>query len=606
MTQLDYGLIGNCQISALIDRSASVSWCCMPRLDAPSVFASILDAENPLRGGIWSIEALGSPGDPRGRWETRQHYLRNTNVLITVFSETSSTLSGGAQFEVIDFAPRFEIESGFYKPPQLIRIIRPIRGSPRILTRCCPRFEYGRDQPVLYDMASQIVYESQGKRLNLTTDVPISYVLGEMPFELKESKHFVLSYGVPFEGRLKFDTEEQLDRTVAYWRTWAKHCNIPFEFQNEVLRSALALKLHIFEDTGAIIAATTTSIPEGPENGRTWDYRYCWLRDAYFVVTALNRLGQFDEMEHFIRYLQNVCANEPSRILQPVYGIGGEKELLEREIPWLSGFKNYGPVRVGNAAYKMDQHDVYGEMVLAITPTFFDRRLDRTDQEQALRNVQQLIEQAILSFEQPDAGIWEFRGTKQHSVFSKLMNWAAVDRGVRIATHIGKNDLVAEWGPIRERMREAIEKYGWNEKVGFYTQSYGGDSPDAANLLLPEINFISHLQDRFQMTIEAYSRILRSGLGVFRYRTADDFGIPKTTFTVCAFWMADALWGAGRKVEARELFCSIIHRTNHLGLLSEDMDPVTGELWGNFPQTYSHVGLINTAMRISQAWEDAF
>jgi len=579
----------------------------MPRLDGPSVFASILDSENPLRGGLWSIEAMGAVGEPQGQWETRQYYMRNTNVLVTVFSEISSVLlGGGAQFEVIDFASRFEIESGVYKPPHLIRILRPIRGSPRILTRCCPRFEYGRDQPTIYDMASQIVYESHGKRLYLTTDASVSYVLGEAPFELKESKHFVLSYGVPFEGRLKFDTEEQLDRTVAYWRGWAKHCNIPFEFQNEVLRSALALKLHIFEDTGAIIAATTTSIPEGPENGRTWDYRYCWLRDAYFVVTVLNRLGQFDEMEQFIRYLQNICGNEPSRILQPVYGIGGEKELLEREIPWLSGFKNYGPVRVGNAAYKMDQHDVYGEMVLAITPTFFDRRLDRTDQEQALRNVQQLIEQAILSFEQPDAGIWEFRGTKQHSVFSKLMNWAAVDRGVRIAGHIGKHDLVAEWGPIRERMREAIERNGWNEKVGFYTQSYGGESPDAANLLLPAINFISHQDERFQMTIDAYSRILRSGYGVFRYRTPDDFGIPKTTFTVCAFWMADALWGSGRKAEARDLFSAILSRSNHLGLLSEDMDPVTGELWGNFPQTYSHVGLINTAMRISQAWEDAF
>lgn len=572
----------------------------MPRLDAPSVFASILDQENPLRGGFWSVE-------PVGKWETRQYYFRNTNVLVTVFIEVSSlSPSGGAQFEVVDFAPRFEIEAGVYKPPQLIRMIRPIRGTPRILIRCRPRFEYGRDEPTIYDRASQIVYESHGKRLHLTTDVPISYVLSESPFELKESKHFVLSYGVPFEGRLKFDTEEHLDRTLAYWRIWAKHCNIPFEFQNEVLRSALTLKLHIFEDTGAIIAATTTSIPEGPESGRTWDYRYCWLRDAYFVITALNRLGQFEEMEQFIRYLQNVCANEPTRILQPVYGIGGEKELLEREIPWLSGFKNYGPVRVGNAAYKMDQHDVYGEMVLAITPTFFDRRLDRTDQEQALRNVQQLIEQAILSFEQPDAGIWEFRGTRHHSVFSKLMNWAALDRGVRIASHLRNDEWVAKWSPIRERMREAIEQNGWSDQVGFYTQSYGGMSPDAANLLFPAVHFVSHENERFQKTIEAYSRILRSGSGVFRYRTPDDFGIPKTTFTVCAFWMADALWGSGRKTEARELFSSVLNRSNHLGLLSEDMDPVTGELWGNFPQTYSHVGLINTAMRISQTWEDAF
>jgi GH15 family glucan-1,4-alpha-glucosidase len=311
-------------------------------------------------------------------------------------------------------------------------------------------------------------------------------------------------------------------------------------------------------------------------------------------------------MEHFISYLQNICASEASGILQPVYGIDGEKELVERELTWLNGFKGYGPVRVGNAAYKMDQHDVYGEMVLAITPTFFDRRLDRTDQEQALKNVRQLVEQAILCFEQPDAGIWEFRGSKKHSVFSKLMNWAAVDRGVRIAGHIGRHELVGEWSPIREKMRKGIETNGWNDIVNYYTQSYGGDSPDAANLLLPAVNFISYRDERFQKTIHAYDRMLRVGKGVYRYRTPDDFGVPKTTFTVCAFWLADALWGAGRKAEARELFSSVIHQANHVGLLSEDMDPETGELWGNFPQTYSHVGLINTAMRISQSWDDAF
>jgi GH15 family glucan-1,4-alpha-glucosidase len=600
MSQLDYGVIGNCQTSALVDRSGKVVWCCMPRFDSPSIFTSLLGNDE---AGFWSIEPASPAGDGGAaqKWESRQNYMRNTNVLVTHYSSSS-----GDQFEVIDFMPRFERDYSYYRPPHLIRVVRPLKGTPRVVVKCRPKLEYGKEAPRVVPMAHGIAYEGQNTSVFLKSDASVSHILQETPFDLKESKHFILSYGMPFQQPLKFTIEEQLDRTIAYWRSWTKNCNIPFEFQNEVIRSALALKLHIFEDTGAIIAATTTSIPEGPEPGRTWDYRYCWLRDAYFVISALNKLGQFDEMEHFIQYLQNICANEPSKLLQPVYGIGGEKELHEMELPWLSGYKGLGPVRVGNAAYKMDQHDVYGEMVLAITPTFFDRRLDRTDQAQALKNVQQLVEQAALCFDQPDAGIWEFRGMKKHSVFSKLMNWAAVDRGVRIAGHIGRHDLVTEWAPVRERMRTDIEKHGWNDLVGFYTQSYGGDSPDASNLLLPAINFISYRDERFQRTIDAYDRMLRTGRGVYRYRTPDDFGVPKTTFTICAFWMADALWGAGRKAEARELFSSLIHQANHVGLLSEDMDPTSGELWGNFPQTYSHVGLINTAMKISQAWEDAF
>ncbi len=593
MSQLDYGLIGNCQISALVSKRGSVDWCCMPRFDSESVFARLLDEEN---GGFWLIEPY------EGEWISHQEYLRNTNVLRTTFRHPAN----GDAFELLDFMPRFDQSHGFHRPAEIMRILRPLQGTPRVVVRLRPRPGYGREQPRPTPVSSGVVYTGTHTEFHLRCDVPVTHVLGETPFELKSTARFVFSYGVPFEGEIRFDVEETFERTIAYWKTWAKHCNIPFEFQDQVLRSALALKLHIFEDTGAIIAATTTSIPEGPEPGRTWDYRYCWLRDAYFVVNALNRLGQFEEMESFFRYLQNVCASEPSRVLQPVYGIGGERELIENEIPWLKGFRGLGPVRVGNAAYKMEQHDVYGEMVLAIAPTFFDRRLDRTDQSQALRNVEQLVEKAIRFFDMPDAGIWEFRGEKKHSVFSKLMNWAAVDRGVRIAGHIGRDDLVVQWSPIRERMRQDIEKNAWNECVGYFSQSYGGDSPDAANLLIPSLNFLSCRDERMQKTIDSYERILRVGRGVYRYRSPDDFGVPTTTFTVCAFWLCDALWGAGRKAEARELFSSVIHRANHLGLLSEDMDPESGELWGNFPQTYSHVGLINTAMRVSQYWEDAF
>jgi len=566
----------------------------MPRFDSPSVFGSLLDSE---KGGFWSVEPAISEG-----FSTRQSYLRNTNVLVTTFSHDG----GEWEFELVDFAPRYLLDNGMHRPVQLMRVLRNIRGAPRVVVRCRPRPGYGAEVPRVIPISQGVQFQGQSDSYFLTTDVSSSLIISELPFELKGPRHFVFSFGVPFEGSLRFAVEEALERTASHWRVWARQCNIPAEFQAEVLRSALAIKLHIFEDTGAIIAATTTSIPEGPHSGRTWDYRYCWLRDAYFVISALNRLGQFEEIEQFIRFLQNICSSESGHALQPVYGIDGEKVLSEREIPWLRGFEGHGPVRVGNAAYAMEQHDVYGEMVLALTRAFFDQRMHRTDQNRALANVESLVEQAIRCFELPDAGIWEFRGSKQHSVFSKFMNWAAVDRGVRIAERAGRSELRERWEPIRDRMHREIERQGWNELVGYYTQSFGGDSPDAANLLLLTLNFLEPQDERFLRMASAYERILRVGKGVYRYRVPDDFGVPTTTFTVCSFWLADALWAAGKRAEARTIFTSVLAHANPVGLLSEDMEPESGILWGNFPQTYSHVGVINTAWRISKSWDEAF
>ncbi|NDD92309.1 glycoside hydrolase family 15 protein [bacterium] len=475
-----------------------------------------------------------------------------------------------------------------------------------IRVRCRPRPAYGAITPRAFSASGAIHYSGGVDDFYLTSDLPHTSVLDESAFELRETGRMVFSYGAPYPGSLRFGLEEDLERTASHWRRWARHCNIPFEFQSEVLRSALTLKLHIFEDTGAIIAATTTSIPEGPHSGRTWDYRYCWLRDAYFVITALGRLGQFEEIEHFIRYLQNICAAEGKRALQPVYGIGGEREFPEKVLPWLSGYQGHGPVRVGNAAYAMEQHDVYGEMVLALTRAFFDERMHQTDLSQAFASVQQLVEQASATYELPDAGIWEFRGKKEHSTFSKLMCWAALDCGVQIAEKLGHQEFARNWSKRRSVVWGEIYEKSWNGMVGYFTQSFGGDSPDAANLLMATLNFLGPDNERLRSSVDSYDRLLRVAGGVYRYRAPDDFGVPTSTFTVCAFWLADALWAIGRKEEARELFSSVLSRANHLGLLSEDFDPDSGVLWGNFPQTYSHVGLINTAWRISRSWEDAF
>lgn len=591
MSQLDYALVGNCQISAMLDKQGSYVWCCMPRFDSPAVFAQLLGTEE---SGHWSCL-------PLGEYKTSQRYIENTNVVVTRYD-----LKSGEKYEVIDFAPRFFFKDNFFRPPQLVRIIRPIAGSPRVRMRLKPMFNYGKDEPRTSPTGMGMQFDGPSESLHLTTDIPVSYIDGDGAFELNSTRYAVLSYGRAFELPLRFGCEEYLERTVNYWKLWVKHCSIPFEFQSEVIRSALALKLHIFEDTGAIIAATTTSIPEGPTGGRCWDYRYCWLRDAYFVITALNKLGHFDEMEHFIEYLHNLAMSETSSHLQPVYGIGGERVLEEIEIPWLRGFRGIGPVRVGNAAYTHHQHDVYGEMVLAITPIFFDQRLNRHDQGRAFQTVRRLVEQAIATYDLADAGLWEFRSDHKHYLFSKLLNWAAVDRGIRVAKKLGANEVVSDWTPHAERMRDMIERHGWNNEKGIYTQAFNGINADASNLLMAQLNFVSPRDERFRSMVNNYGRLLKRGDFVTRYVNEDDFGVPETAFTVCSFWMVEALHGVGRTQEARDLFQLLCSRANHVGLLSEDIDSANGDLWGNFPQTYSHVGLINSAMKLSKSWDEAF
>jgi GH15 family glucan-1,4-alpha-glucosidase len=592
MGQLDYAIIGNCQISALIDARGSYAWLCLPRFDSPAVFGSLLGGE---AAGVWSC----LPECPE--FEARSRYLRNTNVLHTEYH-----LPGGDRYDAYDFAPRFALEDGYYHLPQVVRILRPVRGNPRLRPVLRPRFGYGRTTPRVNAAPGGLVYEGDAQTLYLDTDLSVSYLLEERPFELRETRYFVLSYGQPLAQGLKFACEQMLERTIRYWRTWVKHCNIPFEYQEEVIRSALALKLHIFEDTGAIIAATTTSIPESPYGNRTWDYRYCWLRDAYFVIHVLNQLGHFDEMEHFIEFLHNIASSPSDFALQPVYGISGERILTEVELPWLPGFGGIGPVRVGNAAYAHAQYDVYGEMVLAVTPLFFDRRLSRTDLQRAFDNVVQLVDKAIAVFDEPDSGIWEFRSERRHYTFSKLMCWVAVDRGVQIARRMDKPDWVERWARCLGPMRDRIERLAWSEQHGLYGQSYGSPIPDASNLLLPVVGFHAPGDPRLIRMIEEYRRALLSDGYVFRYRNADDFGVPCHAFTICTFWMVDALAAAGRKPEARALFERVLSSANHVGLLSEDVDPVSGELWGNFPQTYSHVGVINSAFRLSKSWQEAF
>ncbi|HYC14469.1 MAG TPA: glycoside hydrolase family 15 protein, partial [Stellaceae bacterium] len=377
------------------------------------------------------------------------------------------------------------------------------------------------------------------------------------------------------------------------------------EWQDAVIRAAITLKLCSFEETGAIVAALTTSVPEAPDSGRNWDYRYCWLRDAYFVVHALNRLGATRTMEDYLGFVTNVATAEPEHRLRPVYPIVPAQEMVERELRSLPGFRDMGPVRVGNAAALQRQNDVYGSVILAATQMFFDRRLPRLGDRALFQDLERLGEHAVSVAFEPDASVWEYRGIRSVHTFSSVMCWAACNTLARLARHLDLADRAERWRGEARRIREGIEARAWDPQQNSFVSAAGSEDVDASLLLLNEVGFLSAEDPRFAGTVAAVERYLRRGNLLFRYVAPDDFGPPKTAFAACTFWFSDALAAIGRRAEAREIFEEMLGHCNHLGLLSEDIDPGSGALWGNYPQTYSMVGLAVTAMRLSRGWEEA-
>jgi len=395
-----------------------------------------------------------------------------------------------------------------------------------------------------------------------------------------------------------------LDQTRSYWELWVRDLAIPADYQEAVIRAAITLKLCTFEDTGAVLAALTTSIPEAPDSGRNWDYRYCWLRDSYFTVHALNRLGATQTMETYLRFIHNTHARTPAAELQPLYGISGESELTEVTAPSLRGYRGMGPVRIGNQAFQQHQHDIYGAILLAASQIFYDERLATIDEDKVFARLERLGEHAVQAFAVPDSGPWELRGTEYVHTYSAVMSWAACDRLADLAARIGNDQAATRWREQADSLHARIIDAAWSPALGSFVATFGGDSLDATALLFAEMRFLPASDPRFISTVNAIGKHLRCGELLFRYRRPDDFGVPTTTFTVCAFWYVNALAAVGRLGEARELFAKLLKRRNTVGLLSEDIDPVTGELWGNFPQSYSMVGIIVSALRLSRPWED--
>jgi GH15 family glucan-1,4-alpha-glucosidase len=580
------GVIGNCQYSALIHNSGEIVWCCMPRLDSDPIFSTLLDREN---GGRFRImPANGEVG--------RQRYLPHTNILETTFETPTGS------FRIIDFAPRFIQYGRAFRPSQLIRIIEPLEGTPRIIVACEPKHGWAKTSPVVVHGSNHLSFEGFGSHLRLTSDIPLSYLDGK-PFTLTTRQHLVLSWGSPIEEPLTALCERFWGETARYWQDWVKHCEIPPLFQNEVIRSALTLKLHCFEDTGAIIASMTTSIPESPGSGRTWDYRYCWLRDSYYVLNTFGLLGVFEEREQFVQYLLNIAGGAPELNLAPLYRVDGSSQLDESILENWPGFNGDGPVRLGNAAALHSQHDIYGEMVLALAPIFLDERMSAGRSQAALRLIEGLTKRAISLVGVPDAGIWEYRTEWKAQTFSSLMCWAAADRMAGIAAQLDPANTVT-FRTAADRIHAEIIEKSWSEPRKSFVGHYGGEDLDASLLQMVRLRFLPLSDPRIGSTIDAIYKDLASHGWLHRYSLNDGFGKPSVAFIICTFWLIEALAAAGRREEARKMFDEIHGALSPLGLLSEDYDPVTLRMWGNFPQTYSHVGLIHAAFSASPTWTE--
>jgi len=591
LKNLDLGLIGNCSISALIDRQAQVVWCCLPRFDGDPVFHALLGApETAPYHGAFSIEI-------ENQTDASQVYVENTAIL-----KTTLRAAGGA-VEVTDFCPRFYIRDRIFRPQMLVRRIVPIDGNPRVRIRVRPRFDYGSRIASITYGSNHVRYVGEKLTVRLTTDAPIDYVLEETAFKVSEPIHLILGPDETLSEGPAEAAHAFAENTTNYWRVWTHRLALPPEWQDAVIRAAITLKMCSYEPTGAIVAAMTTSIPEAPNSARNWDYRYCWIRDAFFVVRALNSLAAVGTMERYFRWIMNIVDDALAGHIQPVYGIALERQLIERTIDNLYGYRGMGPVRVGNQAHQHFQNDTYGNLVLGVAPVFFDSRLFMKAGSTEFFRLEILGERAFHLYDKPDAGIWELRSRARIHTSSSVMCWAACDRLAKIAARLQQSQSAALWAKRAIAIRDAILARAWSDKRQAFVESFDGVHLDASVLLMGEVGFLEPHDPRFVATVERIEEVLGTGPHLLRYEEADDFGAPETAFNICAFWRLEALARIGRRDQAREKFEELLRARNHLGLMSEDTDPSSGEAWGNFPQTYSMVGIINGAMRLSCPWE---
>jgi GH15 family glucan-1,4-alpha-glucosidase len=588
---LDLAAIGNGRVAALIDKNGRIVWWCFPRLDSDPVFSRLLSGDE--EKGFCDVVVH----DLRA---VRSGYVRNTAIVETILED-----GAGNVVKITDFAPRFQMFERAFHPAQILRRIEPVRGLPRISIRMRPTFNYGQPGTCKTVGSNHMRFTGGEDVLRLTTDAPLSYIAHETPFALTHPVTLVLGVDESLNASVDTTSREFLERTRDHWLTWVRGLGVSLDWQLAIIRAAITLKLCNFEETGAIIAAHTTSIPEAPGTPRTWDYRFCWLRDAYFVINALNRLGATQTMEGYLNYITSVAV-DVDRPLQPVYGIVHNDSLNERIATELNGFRGMGPVRIGNQAAEQMQHDAYGSIILGVSHMFIDERLPGMGDEALFRRLEPLGHQARRLFLEPDAGPWEYRGRQRIHTHSATMCWVACDRLARMAGLLQLDDRTTYWREQANRMRTEILARAWSDKRGAFVGAFDHDELDASALLLVELGLLQAGDERFKRTTEVIGRELSRNGFIMRYTANDDFGAPETAFLVCQLWYADALAAIGSTEKARDIFTDVLARRNCYGILSEDINPETGELWGNIPQTYCMAGVINTGMKLSRPWDAAW
>lgn len=569
---------------AHISTIGDVSWLCWPKFDSPFLFGSMLDHN---KGGHFRI----TPADEN--FTSHQTYIENTNILSTEFDSPSG------KFRIIDFAPRFRQHARYYRPLMLVRKIEYLSGNPVIKISCKPVNGYSLEPVRMHEGSNHLEFEGFNDAVRLTTDVPLTFIQQERDFLLHETHYMVLTYGIPLEKNLSYTCEDFLHRTIEYWRMWVKSSYIPTRFQSEVIRSSLALKIHQYEQTGAIIAAATTSLPEIPGKGRNWDYRYCWLRDAYYILTAFNNIGHFEELEKYFQYIANVSLIDKER-LQPLYTVDGHHDIKEYELP-MEGYFGNKPVRIGNAAYKHIQNDVYGQVLVSLQPLFTDLRFNNRERHRNLDLVHRLLKMIDITMEESDAGLWEFRNRSNLHGYTFLFHWAGSNAAIKILNQYGvENGLQTYAQNLRNKAAQQIEKC-YSPETGMYNQAIGSKDGDFSLVQLITLGYLDGNSPKAHQHLNALEQMLSAGNGLFfRYKHVDDFGKPESAFLICSFWYVEALVCTGRYDEAADVFQKLMSYSNHLGLFSEDVSPDDFSQWGNFPQAYSHVGLINAASRLAR------